>query len=78
MNWLGEAKLLQGESVRCEVKLRSTHQGSAATIHYEPSIDRAIVKLDQAHKAITKGQACALYSGNRLLGGGWISNVYEQ
>ena len=61
VNWLGEAKLLQGESVRCEVKLRSTHQGSAATIHYEPSIDRAIVKLDQAHKAITKGRRHVLY-----------------
>jgi tRNA-specific 2-thiouridylase len=31
------------------------------------------VELLQQEKAITPGQACVFYDGNRVLGGGWIT-----
>lgn len=55
------------------VKLRSMHKGAAATI--EPlENNRARVTLLEPQGAVSPGQACVAYDGERLLGGGWIVN----
>jgi tRNA-specific 2-thiouridylase len=59
-----------GETVM--VKLRSAHAGVGAVI--EPMGDgRARVTLDEPLGAISPGQACVAYVGDRVLGGGWIT-----
>jgi tRNA-specific 2-thiouridylase len=55
------------------VKLRSTQPGSAATIE-QLGNGRARVTLLEPQAAVSPGQACVAYDGDRLLGGGWITN----
>jgi tRNA-specific 2-thiouridylase len=33
--------------------------------------------LAEAVKAVTPGQACVFYDGDRLLGGGWINKIIK-
>ena len=65
MNWLVEAR-----PVRCTVKLRAREAPHGAEVR--PEGDGAIVTLDGATLA-APGQACVLYDGSRVLGGGFIA-----
>jgi tRNA-specific 2-thiouridylase len=71
LNWLGEGEgPVPGTRVR--VKLRSSMAAVLATI--TPLGDgRASVMLDDPYPGVAPGQACVLYDGDRVLGGGWIS-----
>lgn len=70
INWLGQGAL-PAEGIEVMVKLRSTHEGAVATV--KPINDNeAEVFLPVAQRAITPGQACVMYEGNRVLGGGWV------
>jgi tRNA-specific 2-thiouridylase len=69
INWISFAAL--GSPVRASVKIRHRHEPAAVTI--EPLSDTsARVKFDQPQRAITPGQAAVFYSGDVVLGGGWI------
>lgn len=69
-NWLDEKALAAGGEML--VKLRSAHPGSAATI--EPlDGNKARVILHEPQGAVSPGQACVAYRGDRLIGGGWIT-----
>ena len=77
-NWLNPALVAgsggenQIPSFDGVVKLRSAHPGVAATI--EPlDNNRARVTLLEPQAAISPGQACVAYLGDRMLGGGWIT-----
>lgn len=66
-NWLDDT---MGKEVT--VKLRSMHKGVRATI--EPLGNKqARVTLLAPEGAVSPGQACVAYAGERLLGGGWIT-----
>jgi tRNA-specific 2-thiouridylase len=54
------------------VKLRSAHKGSPATINILDG-NRTEVTLLNPEGAVSPGQACVAYAGERLLGGGWIT-----
>jgi len=76
VNWLG-ADAMPAEGVACEVKLRSAQPPHAAHVH--PLDDgRAVVELVAPAEAVAPGQACVMYVGDRVLGGGWIERSVQE
>lgn len=57
--------------VRAEVSLRYRHTPALATITPVDN-NRVRVRFDELQRAITPGQATVFYSGDEVLGGGWI------
>jgi len=70
VNWL--ASDLPLDKAEVSVKIRSTMTGITARLT-QKSDGLVGVELLQQEKAITPGQACVFYDGNRVLGGGWIT-----
>ncbi len=70
INWLGGAVPEQGISVT--VKLRSAQPPLAATFQMSGE-GRGLVTLATPAFGIAPGQAGVMYSGDRVLGGGWIT-----
>jgi tRNA-uridine 2-sulfurtransferase len=66
MNWLIEPP---ERDLRCVVQIRAREAARAATVRR--TADGATVTLDEAAMP-APGQACVLYDGNRVLGGGFI------
>ncbi|HEY1188686.1 MAG TPA: tRNA 2-thiouridine(34) synthase MnmA [Gemmata sp.] len=71
MNWLIDAPT---EPLPCVAKIRYRHAGVPATAVAIPG-GGAEVTFDEPQPAVTPGQAVALYSGTRVLGGGWIDRA---
>ena len=69
VNWISFASL--EASIRAEVKIRHRHEPAAAMIEAIDSAS-ARVTFDEPQRAITPGQAAVCYSGDVVLGGGWI------
>jgi tRNA-uridine 2-sulfurtransferase len=69
VNWISFAAL--EAPLRATVKVRHRHEPAAATV--EPiDATSARVTFDEPQRAITPGQAAVCYSGEVVLGGGWI------
>ncbi len=66
VNWLGRPGTAQ---IACQVRLRARDTMRHAVVHLDGST--AEVELDVAALA-APGQACVLYDGTRILGGGFI------
>ena len=47
------------------------HSGIKAEVEITES-DKATVKLKEPYFGVTPGQACVMYDGDVVLGGGWI------
>lgn len=69
INWLDSKELNGGREV--QVKLRSTQARTEAVISSLGN-NLARVELKHSQYAITPGQACVIYDGTQVLGGGWI------
>ena len=69
VNWISIAP--PGEPVRAEVKIRNKHAAAAATVT-PLGATRAEIVFDEPQRAVTPGQGAVLYSGELVLGGGWI------
>ncbi len=69
LNWLDGALPEAGRRVR--VKLRSASAPMEAVLH-PTSPGWARITLDAPQYGISPGQACVMYDGDRVLGGGWI------
>ncbi len=67
-NWTGREG---DEDFEVTVKIRYSHPGTAATVTPLPD-QRARVRLHEAQRAVTPGQAAVFYDGDIVLGGGWI------
>jgi tRNA-uridine 2-sulfurtransferase len=72
VNWISIA--YPREPVRAKVKVRHKHAPAEAAI--EPlGANRARIHFDVPQRAITPGQAAVFYSGELVLGGGWIDTA---
>ena len=69
LNWLGPN--IPAEGVRAEVRVRSTRMPVPATVFADG--DGARVELALSEEGVAPGQACVVYQGSRVLGGGWIA-----
>lgn len=72
LNFMGVTGIMDGESVRANVKIRYRHKGAAATLERNHS-DTIRVRFDDPVKAATPGQSAVFYDdGRRIIGGGVI------
>ncbi len=69
VNWL--AHDINPNNVEVIARIRSTSDGVLARVS-KNNDNTLLVSLYVKEKAITPGQACVLYLGTRVLGGGWI------
>jgi tRNA-specific 2-thiouridylase len=71
VNWLGGTR--PAGEIRVAVKLRSAQPPQAATL----SLDRdgGVALLDEPALGVAPGQACVVYDGTRVLGGGTIARA---
>jgi tRNA-specific 2-thiouridylase len=69
VNWISIAS--PTEPVRAEVRIRNKHVPAAATL-IPVTQDRVEVQFDEPQRAVTPGQGAVFYSGELVLGGGWI------
>lgn len=70
LNWISIDGLR--EEMRVEVKIRHRHQPAPAVIR-NIAEDEVEVRFDQGARAVTPGQAAVFYSGDEVVGGGWIA-----
>jgi tRNA-specific 2-thiouridylase len=72
VNWISIAA--PAAPLRAEVKIRNKHAAAAATLHPLPEDGgtRMEVLFDEPQRAVTPGQGAVFYSGDLVLGGGWI------
>ncbi|WP_334129476.1 tRNA 2-thiouridine(34) synthase MnmA [Sneathiella sp.] len=73
VNWIGDRPLdMAGTDI--SVKLRSTQEPMPATV-FGTGDGWAEVQLVTPEGGVSAGQACVMYKGDRLLGGGWIAGT---
>jgi tRNA-specific 2-thiouridylase len=71
VNWLAPPPVAPRSAA---VKLRSASPLAAALVAAAPE-GGATVILDQPQAGVAPGQACVIYDGDRVLGGGWIARA---
>ena len=69
VNWISIEE--PSAPLRAEVKIRHKHEPASASVEALPG-NRARITFDSPQRAITPGQAAAIYSGDVVLAGGWI------
>jgi tRNA-specific 2-thiouridylase len=73
LNWLGDAPL-DARGISAAVKIRSAAPPAAALV-YAAGAGRARVVFERPQEGVAPGQACVMYAGDRVLGGGWIERA---
>ncbi len=64
------------EKIKASVKIRSQHPKADANIVLLGE-NKADITFEECQDAITPGQAAVIYDGGKVLGGGWIEEVYS-
>ncbi|ABV74758.1 tRNA (5-methylaminomethyl-2-thiouridylate)-methyltransferase [Rickettsia akari str. Hartford] len=71
VNWLAD-EIKDNKKLEVAVKIRSTRPPRLAAIS-KLGDDKMKIRFLSAEKAVAPGQACVIYAGERVLGGGWIT-----
>jgi tRNA-specific 2-thiouridylase len=69
VNWIPFAA--PTASLQCLVKIRNRHEPAPATVEALPG-NAARIRFHTPQRAVTPGQAAVFYSGDLVLGGGWL------
>jgi tRNA-specific 2-thiouridylase len=70
LNWLAA----EDSQIEAMVKMRSLQTPVAASFAPQsPDAARATIHLHAPYEGVAPGQACVVYAGDRVLGGGWIT-----
>ncbi|MDG2243852.1 MAG: tRNA 2-thiouridine(34) synthase MnmA [Rhodospirillaceae bacterium] len=72
VNWLGGGRFIPDGETRIEARVRNTHEPVPALISQGARTNQARVFFEEALFGVSPGQACVFYSGEQVLGGGWI------
>lgn len=72
MNWLADV----GEEFRCTAQIRYQHRPAACTVRRLAN-DQVEVHFDEPQHGVAPGQAFVCYDGDRVLGGGWITESFQ-
>jgi tRNA-specific 2-thiouridylase len=72
LNWLGHEPLPEA-GVTVEVKHRAREAPAAAGV--VPTAGGARIEFAEPQVGVAPGQACVLYQGTRVMGGGWIERT---
>lgn len=72
LNWLGEGPGCLAAGQRVHVRIRNTHEPVPGFVSYGSTSDHMKVSFDEPLYGVSPGQACVLYDGDQVLGGGWI------
>jgi tRNA-specific 2-thiouridylase len=70
VNWISIAPI--SAPIRAQVRIRNKHIPASATVTPTADPTRVEVHFDEPQRAVTPGQGAVLYSGELVLGGGWI------
>ena len=74
LTWIGPDMPAPGETRAVVARLRSSHPGAAARLT-RAADGTTEVALEEPEAATAPGQACVIYDGDRVLGGGWIAGT---
>jgi len=69
LNWISVPGL--NSEMRVQIKIRHRHEPAWATIRMNGAHE-VLAHFDQAQRAVTPGQGAVFYSGDEVVGGGWI------
>ena len=70
VNWISIGAIQA--PTRAQVKIRNKHAAAEATLYPTADTHRVDVRFDEPQRAVTPGQGAVFYSGDLVLGGGWI------
>jgi tRNA-specific 2-thiouridylase len=73
VNWLGAGAGPPPDGLDVRVRVRNTQAPMPARVFADDERARLRVVLATPEGAVTPGQACVIYDGDRVLGGGWIA-----
>ncbi len=71
MSWVNPPET---DKMKVKAKIRYRHDENTATVKISDN-NKAEIHFDAPQRAITPGQAIVLYNEEKLLGGGWITEV---
>lgn len=75
INWISYEPEI-GESITCGVKIRSRSPEAIGKITRLQK-GRVKVEFETKQSAVTPGQACVFYEGEKVIGGGWIEEGHK-
>ena len=70
VNWISIAA--PSEPLRAEIKIRNKHARGAGHHSTRRCHHASKFRFDDPQRAVTPGQGAVFYSGELVLGGGWI------
>jgi len=73
VNWLGDGALSAADGIAVTARVRSTREPAPAKLSVTG--DQLSVVFDTPEEGVSPGQACVLYNGDRVLGGGFIESA---